>query len=357
MGYINFRVQKIKGGAMMGRVRMHNQRIAYCENTDASRRFMNKQIMECAPDYEEFFEKRIADSPVYTDGKMPRADAVHALDLEFRVSAEEMSENPFFDLDKFCDETRRWVCNTFGADNVVDMVLHMDEGYGVQNGEMKFAPHIHAIVVPMTKDGRLSASEFIGTPQKLKDIQTSVAKQFEPMKLKRGLEGSVATHVAMKDYYGWVNAARVVDLPEPGEHEPAKQYAARIKPEIQKMQSQHLNDTLKLQRARDEALTIVNQLRSGKDTQKEELDKAKAELEKREREFKEQSAQFRKDYKALRDWQDVLRGLSTVSADEKEVFLSVAGKALEAGRAAREAEEQARDDDLFVQPGSTNTQK
>lgn len=357
MGYINFRIGKIKDAATMGRARAHNQRIAFCENTDASRRFMNKQIMECAPDYEEFFQRRIQESKVYSSGERKlRSDAVRALDLEFRVSAEEMSENPYFDIDKFCDETRKWVCNTFGAENVVDLVLHMDEGYGMQATGMKCAPHIHAIVVPMTKDGRLSASEFIGSPQKLKAMQTSVANQYKSMRLKRGMEGSVAKHTEMKDYYGWVHAARVVNLPEPGEHEMAKQYAARIKPEIQKMQSQHLNETLKLQRAYDEAATRVKQLQVGHDTREDELEKAKRELAQREAEMREKNAKIAADYDALSQWKDVLRGLQDASMSEvdKNKFLDIANQALQIGRAQREAEEAAMraSDELLTPSGS-----
>jgi hypothetical protein len=230
----------------------------------------------------------------------------------------------------------------------------MDEGYGMQATGMKCAPHIHAIVVPMTKDGRLSASEFIGSPQKLKAMQTSVANQYKSMRLKRGMEGSVAKHNEMKDYYGWVHAARVVDLPEPGEHEMAKQYAARIKPEIQKMQSQHLNETLRLQRAYDEAATRVKQLSVGHDAREGELEKAKKELAKRESEMREKNAKIAADFDALTQWKDVLRGLGSVSKEDKDTFLDIANQALQVGRAMREAEEAARQvsDEYLTPTGS-----
>jgi hypothetical protein len=86
------------------------------------------------------------------------------------------------------------------------------------------------------------------------------------------------------------------------------------------------------------------------------LENAKAELAKRERELKEKSAVVDKDYKALREWQDVLRGLSTVSEDDKSTFLRVAGQALNAGREAREADEN-RDESAIGNSDSNPTQK
>lgn len=344
MGYINFAIEKLKSPAKISQARMHNQRIAFCENTDKTRQFLNKQLMPAAPDYNEFIERRIEASPLYQDGKRPRKDAVKVLDMEFRVSAEEMHENPYFDLDTFCAKTREWVIKTFGAENVMDLVLHMDEGYGEHGGELKCAPHIHALVVPMTKDGRLAASEFIGSPQKLSKMQTAVADNYKSMHLKRGMERSVATHVEMKDFYGWVHDARVVDLPEPGEKETAVQYFTRIKPEIQKLQSQHLAESLKLQRSLDEAQTRVKQLELGKNTEAADLEKARAELRRQEAEIKARAKELETEHAALRQWKDVLAGLNapSVTAQKKTEFLSIAKLALDAGREMRENEERAK---------------
>lgn len=341
MGYIAFRIDKIKSSGGLAVARSHNQREDFCENADASRKFMNRQLMPCVPDYNTFLQERLDSSPVFADGKKPRADAVKALELIFRVGAEEMDENPYFDLDEFCDITRKWICAKFGAENVADLVLHMDEGYGEQEGSLKCAPHIHAVIIPMTKDGRLSASDFIGSPSKLREMQTEVAAQYRSLHLKRGLEGSVAKPHEMRDYYAWVHAARTVNLPEPGEHETARQYALRIKPDIQKIQSQRLNEVLKSQRERDEAITKLRQMRGGKDQAEEELKQAREELAKREKEFKVRSEALERDRAALQQWQDVCRGLSSpeVTEEDYKKFMDVVKIALEYGREARESEE------------------
>lgn len=341
MGYITFRVEKIKTSSGLNIARAHNQREGFCENADASRKFLNRQLMPCASDYSQFADSRIASSPLFADGKQPRGDAVRAMELIFRVSAEEMDENPYFDLDRFCELTKQWVCEKFGAENVADLVLHMDEGYGEHGGSLKCAPHIHAVIVPMTKDGRLSASEYIGNPKKLQSLQSEVAAQFKELHLKRGLRGSVAKPHEMKDFYGWVHEARTVDLPAPGEHETARQYATRIKPEVQKIQSQRLDDLLKAQRERDEAVTRLRQLQGGKSTLEDELKRTQEELEKREREFAEREKALKKDEDALTQWKDLYRGLTStnISPEDKMVFMRVANIALNDGRAAREMEE------------------
>lgn len=341
MGYIAFRVEKIKTSAGLSVARAHNQREGFCENADAERKFLNRQLMPCAQDYAQFADERIAASPLFADGKQPRGDAVRAMELIFRVGAEEMDENPYFDLDRFCELTKKWVCEKFGSENVADLVLHMDEGYGEQGGALKCAPHIHAVVVPMTKDGRLSASEYIGNPKKLQALQSEVAAQFKELHLKRGLKGSVAKPHEMKDFYGWVHAARTVDLPIPGEHETARQYAMRIKPEVQKIQSQRLDDLLKAQRERDEAVTRLKQLQGGNNSLEDELKAAQEELKRREQEFAEREKALAKDEDALTQWKDLYRGLTSnnITPEDKMVFMRVANIALQDGRAAREMEE------------------
>ncbi len=353
MGYITFRMEKIKTSGGLTVAHDHNQREGFCENADVSRQFMNRQLMPCAPDYTAFVEERIAACPQFANGGKPRADAVKALEFVFRVGAEEMDENPYFDLDRFCEITKKWVCDKFGAENVADLVLHMDEGYGEHGGSLKCAPHIHAVIVPITKDGRLSASEFVGGPKKLQAMQSEVAAQYKELHLKRGLKGSVAKPHEMKDFYGWVHAARQVDLPEPGEHETARQYAARIKPEIQKMQSQRLDDLLKAQRERDEAVTRVKQLQGGKDNIEDELKQAREELARREKELELREQALQKDADALQQWKDLYRGLGSekISQRNRDAFLQLANVAWTEGRLAREAEEQSRDEKGAQQSG------
>ncbi|WP_223952241.1 plasmid recombination protein, partial [Aeromonas hydrophila] len=69
--------------------------------------------------------------------------------------------------------------------------IHLDEK----------TPHMSAFVVPLTKDGRLSAKEFIGNRTKMSNDQSSYAEAVKHLGLVRGIEGSKATHKRIKAHY------------------------------------------------------------------------------------------------------------------------------------------------------------
>ena len=111
-------------------------------------------------------------------------------------------------LDSWIDANLKWLQDTFGNENLVSCVLHMDEK----------TPHLHATVVPIvtgerlrrkregerkyeTKSGpRLSADDVMRRT-KLHEYQNSYAKAMKPFGLQRGIIGSTAKHQANSDYY------------------------------------------------------------------------------------------------------------------------------------------------------------
>ena len=111
-------------------------------------------------------------------------------------------------LDKWTDANLKWLRETFGEDNLVSCVLHMDEK----------TPHLHATVVPIvtterlrkkregekkyeTKSGpRLSADDVMRRG-KLHEYQNSYAAAMKPFGLQRGIVGSTAKHQANSEYY------------------------------------------------------------------------------------------------------------------------------------------------------------
>lgn len=91
------------------------------------------------------------------------------------------------------NENYRFVSERFGGRNVVDFTLHMDER----------TPHIHCVIVPLTKDGRLSAKEVMGDRRKLSELQDCYGKAMQSkFGLQRGFKGSTATHDSVREYYG-----------------------------------------------------------------------------------------------------------------------------------------------------------
>lgn len=111
-------------------------------------------------------------------------------------------------LDNWIDANLKWLKETFGEENLVSCVLHMDEK----------TPHLHATVVPIvtrervrrkregekkyeTKSGpRLSADDVMRRT-KLHEYQSSYAAAMKPFGLQRGIVGSTAKHQANSDYY------------------------------------------------------------------------------------------------------------------------------------------------------------
>ena len=111
-------------------------------------------------------------------------------------------------LDKWTDANLKWLRETFGEDNLVSCVLHMDEK----------TPHLHATIVPIvtterfrkkregekkyeTKSGpRLSADDVMRR-SKLHKYQNSYAAAMKPFGLQRGIVGSTAKHQANSEYY------------------------------------------------------------------------------------------------------------------------------------------------------------
>lgn len=111
-------------------------------------------------------------------------------------------------LDKWTDANLKWLRDTFGADNVVSCVLHMDEK----------TPHLHATVVPIvtgerkrkSREGakkyrtqagpRLSADDVMGRGR-LSTYQNTYAEAMREFGLQRGVVGLTAKHQSNGEYY------------------------------------------------------------------------------------------------------------------------------------------------------------
>ncbi|KAA2376987.1 MobV family relaxase [Alistipes shahii] len=111
-------------------------------------------------------------------------------------------------LENWIDANLKWLRETFGSENLVSCVLHMDEK----------TPHLHATVVPIvtferlrkkregekkyeTKSGpRLSADDVMRR-SKLHEYQNSYAAAMKPFGLQRGIVGSTAKHQLNSEYY------------------------------------------------------------------------------------------------------------------------------------------------------------
>ncbi|MDY3317783.1 MobV family relaxase [Riemerella anatipestifer] len=133
----------------------------------------------------------------YKGKKAIRKDAVkyctHILtgsheDMTSIFSSSEKAENWIRDNYDF-------LCQEYGAENIVRFTLHIDEK----------TPHIHAVTVPITEDGRLSAKEIIGNRNKMQERQDRYAEAMEKFGLQRGIRNTGVRHEDAKAYHTRIN--------------------------------------------------------------------------------------------------------------------------------------------------------
>lgn len=111
-------------------------------------------------------------------------------------------------LDKWINANMKWLKDTFGSENLVSCVLHMDEK----------TPHLHATIVPIvtterlrkkregekkyeTKSGARLSADDVMRRAKLHEYQNSYAAVMKAFGLQRGIVGSTAKHQVNSEYY------------------------------------------------------------------------------------------------------------------------------------------------------------
>ena len=200
MAFAILRLNKLKTFGNIGGLSAHIERTMDCPNADKSLQHLNQKFVGtgnlCAD-----VQRRIESA-----GVKPQTDSVLA--VEFLMSAspdyfkEGFSGSRKSKLENFCRNSKVWLKQNFGEENLVEMTLHMDES----------TPHIHAVIVPIVEkkvkigrsikrevtQNRLTASDFFDGREKLSDLQTSFAQL---QGLERGIKGSKAKHTAVKEFY------------------------------------------------------------------------------------------------------------------------------------------------------------
>lgn len=128
-----------------------------------------------------------------------RRDAVKYMAHVLTGSPERMQEI-FSDKElanEWIQSNYSFIADEFGQENIIRFVLHMDEK----------TPHLHAITVPLTPDGRLSARERMGNKKDLQLRQDRYAERMEKFGLQRGIKGTGIKHENAKEYYGRIEQA------------------------------------------------------------------------------------------------------------------------------------------------------
>ncbi|MBR2301107.1 MAG: plasmid recombination protein [Bacteroidaceae bacterium] len=331
MSRVSMKIDKIKSASVMSVAYDHNERIGYCENTDAGRRGLNKTIYSSGKTYLEFYKSKIAESPKYKGSKRKaiRKDAVRAVDICVRLPRGIEKNNFLFDPDKFGELTKKWAFEQFGQSNVAGITLHMDEQ----------APHIHLVVVPITEDGRLCARDYIGTPQKVSHLHDSLGDALAEIGVKRGRRYSTAkpdgkvTFAKIQQFYGALEETQKDSLPLPEKGETAEQYAIRANAVFNQEKAKYLHSLQEANAERDDALSELRGYRLGA---KPEWQR---ELENKEMELSRRELVVNKSEEALSQWQDIIFAIKNGLVSKETADRTLAGMA-EALKATERYKEQ-----------------
>ncbi len=193
MSYAVIRVAKIKTAQQASAKTAHNYREHSLSNVDQDAPHPNREYLNHEKrNYGELADQRI--SQVVT--RKVRADQVKAVEVIMTGSPEGFKRDATgraldYSNSKWAQDNLHFLQNKYGKENVVSFTLHQDEK----------TPHVHAVIVPITADGRLAAKELF-TPQTLRELQTEYAQAMQPHGFERGVEHSQTQHQPPRRHYG-----------------------------------------------------------------------------------------------------------------------------------------------------------
>lgn len=213
MGYFTLDFKKAKG-ASDARMSDHIERRVIASNVDPTRTHLNRelaQLPEGVTERDEAIAHRIKSAGIK---RKITPDQVRAIRVMLSGTHEAMMKiQQDGRIDEWCDDSMQWLHKTFGKENTVSAVLHMDET----------TPHIHATIVPIvtgerrkakqkkqtegkrtyrkkTDTARLCADDVLNR-DRLVAYHDDYAKVMERYGLQRGVRGSEARHTTTAQYY------------------------------------------------------------------------------------------------------------------------------------------------------------
>ena len=213
MGYFTLDFKKAKG-ASDARMSDHIERRVIASNVDPTRTHLNRELVQLPGGVtvrDEAIAHRIKSAGIK---RKITPDQVRAIRVMLSGTHEDMMKiQQDGRIDEWCDDSMQWLHKTFGKDNTVSAVLHMDET----------TPHIHATIVPIVTGERRKAKQKKQTEgkrtyrkktdvvrlcaddllnrEKLVAYHDDYAKVMERYGLQRGVRGSEARHTTTAQYY------------------------------------------------------------------------------------------------------------------------------------------------------------
>lgn len=220
MGFAVLHIQKPKGND--SGTTAHIERTVSPANADKERTPLNKNLIRYPDGVEtrtQAIQHRIENAGIK---RKISHNQVRALQIMLSGTHEDMQRiQAAGKLDEWCDDNIKWLQDTFGRDNLVSAVLHMDEK----------TPHIHATVVPIVTGERRKIREKkkteaqeqeqpgkgkyrkkpadavrlcaddVMTRENLERFQDTYAEKMQKYGLGRGIKSSEARHISTPQYY------------------------------------------------------------------------------------------------------------------------------------------------------------
>lgn len=197
-----------KGNISSGGIGNHIDRKIGAEHTylhaDPNKKDLNQSFnlnRYCSMPLHQAIEERIKEG--YKGKKAIRKDAVKYTTHILTGSHETMKEierNPE-QLKNWVTENKKFLEQEFGKDNIVRFVLHRDEK----------TPHLHAVTINLTSDGRLSAKEIIGNRKVMQERQDRYAQTMQSFGLERGIRNTGIKHETAREYYARIEEANKIN--------------------------------------------------------------------------------------------------------------------------------------------------
>ena len=212
MGYAVLHLEKAKGTD--SRMSAHIERTVHPKNADRTRTHLNRELVqfpEGVRNRTQAIAQRIETAGIR---RKVSANQVKAIRILLTGSYKDMKQMEAEGrIEDWCNDSLKWIRETYGEQNLVSAVLHMDEK----------TPHIHATVIPIVtgerrkagqeeqngkkkyrkknpQDVRLCADDVMAR-HRLKHYQDTYAQAMNKYGLQRGVDGSLAKHISTMQYY------------------------------------------------------------------------------------------------------------------------------------------------------------
>jgi hypothetical protein len=197
--YAIMRTKKIKSFAGISSLEGHNTRKYETPNADTSKT-KNNIVLFDSNDFVLDTRSRIGNRTI-------RKNAVYGIELLLTASPEFFRKNAddhgMYEKNKvleFNNAVSKFLKNEFGEKNIISAICHLDEA----------TPHVQTLIVPINPNtDRLDAQHWLDGRKKMQGLQDRFWESVGHLGLDRGVRGSKADHIPIKQWYGAMKSETV----------------------------------------------------------------------------------------------------------------------------------------------------